>query len=295
MNQTKSPLKGSGKTQVGKKLTLIVPPPLKPPIKKLNLGDNMSKQNLPRMSMIRGQQTDINTQLCPVNQFMERQLKMMTDDREEMVDILSPAENDRRNKIVEAHLNLGTTFLIELTKLTAESLVSYSKAIVEWESTYKDFNKNFTIDLNHFNPIAKAELVKNKLDENTSEQIIKGITEHHLRALKSGSSFYKHLCVKMQTERSNYELTSSDICALESNIEKAIHQGFANMMALKIRNSLETTVAINDLTREVRNINIKMNVMDKRVEHNSHAIVETQKSITVSKMGEAEKSLNLQG
>ena len=56
-------------------------PPLKPPIKKLNLGDNMSKQNLPRMSMIRGQQMEINTQLCPVNQFMERQLKMMTDDR----------------------------------------------------------------------------------------------------------------------------------------------------------------------------------------------------------------------
>ena len=81
----------------------------------------------------------------------------------------------------------------------------------------------------------------------------------------------------MQIERANYELTSSDICALESNIEKAIYQGFADEMALKIRNSLETTVAINDLTREVRNLNITMKVMDKRLEHNSHAIVETQK------------------
>ena len=81
---------------------------------------------------------------------------MITEDREEMVDILSSAKNDRRNKIVEAHLNLGTPFLIELTRVTAESLVTYSKAIVEWESTYEDFRKNFTIDLNHFNSVAKA-------------------------------------------------------------------------------------------------------------------------------------------
>ena len=133
----------------------------------------MSKKNLPRMSMIRGQKTDINTQLCPVNQFMERQLKMMTDDKEEMVDILSPTENDRRNKIVDAHLNLSTPFLFELTKLTVGSLEKYSKAIVDWESTYEDFIKTFTIDYCHFNPAAKAELVKNNLDENTSKKMLR--------------------------------------------------------------------------------------------------------------------------
>ena len=59
----------------GKKTnTNINSPPLKPPTKKLHRGDNMAKQNLPRMSMIRGQKTDINTKLCPINQFMERQL-----------------------------------------------------------------------------------------------------------------------------------------------------------------------------------------------------------------------------
>ena len=226
---------------------------------------------------------------------MERQLKVITDDREETEDILSLTENAKRNKIVDAHLNLSTPLLIELSKLTVGSLENYSKTITEWESTYKDFTKTFQIDFSRFNPAAKTELVKNNLDENTSEKIIMGITEHHLKALKSGSSFYKHICNKMQIERANYELTPSDICALESNIEKAIYQGFADEMNLKIKNSLETTVAINDLKREVSNLNITMKMMDKRVEHNSKAIVENQKSITVSKMGEAEKKLKLTG
>ena len=68
----------------------------------------------------------------------------------------------------------------------------------------------------------------------------------------------------MQAERSNYGLTSGDKCALESNIEKAIHSGFAKTMGLNIKNSLETTVAINYLTREIRNINLRVNVVEKR-------------------------------
>ena len=152
-----------------------------------------------------------------------------------------------------------------------------------------------TWHLKHFNTFAKEKLQEHKLDEKTSEQIIKGIIDHHVKALRNDSSFYRHLVEGMQAERSDYGLTSGDKCALESNIEKAIHSGFAEIMGLNIKNSLETTVAINDLTREIRNINLRVNLVEKKVDHNSHAIVETQKTITVSKMGEAEKKLKLTG
>ena len=58
-------------------------------------------------------------------------------------------------------------------------------------------------------------------------------------------------------------------------------------MNLKIKTNLEVTVAINDLKREVSNLKINAQTSDKRINHNSKAIVENQKSLTVANMGEA--------
>ena len=109
--------------------------------------------------MIRGQTTDLKTQLYPVSLIMERQLKMITEgERADSVDILSTDENDRRNKIVEAHRNLGTPFQIELTNLTADRLAIYNNSIVNWDTGYEDFKKNFKLDLKHFKTLAKEKL-----------------------------------------------------------------------------------------------------------------------------------------
>ena len=207
-----------------------------PPNKKLNQRDNMAKQNLPRMGMIRGQKTEINTKICPISQVMERQLQMIMAESEQEVDILSPAENNRRNKIVEAHLTLSTPLLMELSMITVGYMINFSKTLKDWESNYKDFIKTFQIDFTKFDQYAKNALLKNDLDKDTSEKIISGIKGNHSDAIKQGSTFYQHICTKMQYERESFTLQPSDIRALESNIKKAINQGFVDEMNLKIKN-----------------------------------------------------------
>ena len=168
---------------------------------------------------------------------MEKQLKMITEgERVDSVDILSTDENDRRNKIVEAHQNLSPSFQIELTSLTANQLGVYNNSITNWETAYEDFKKDFKLDTQTFKVFAKEKLQKQQLDENTIEQIIKGIISHHTLSMTRDSSFYKHLVEGIHAKRSDLGLTSGDKCALESNIGKAIKSGFACAMSLTIKN-----------------------------------------------------------
>ena len=123
---------------------------------------------------------------------------MITDESEKVVDILSPTENVRRNKIVEAHLILSTPLLMELSNTTVGYMMNFSKGLIYWEANYKDFIKPFKIDFTKFDHFAKNELLKNDLDEDTSEKIISGIKRIHSDAIKQGSAFYQSICDKMQ-------------------------------------------------------------------------------------------------
>ena len=145
----------------------------------------------------------------------------------------------------------------------------YNNSITNWETAYEDFKKDFKLDTQTFKVFAKEKLEKQQLDESTIEQIIKGIISHHTLSMTRDSSFYKHLVEGIHAKRSDLGLTSGDKCALESNIGKAIYSGFACAMSLKIKSKLETMVAINDLTREVRKLNLRVNVVEKRSDHNS--------------------------
>ena len=66
-------------------------------------------------------------------------------------------------------------------------------------------------------------------------------------------------------------------------------------MTLKIKDELETTVALNNITREMRNFRLRVDMVEKQSLHNSRTNVETQKAITIGKIEEAEKKLKLSG
>ena len=181
----------------------------------------MANKNPHKLGVIRGQQTEYNPKWCPISLASENQIQAKKAEGEQAMRILSSEESERRHNIVEAHLTLNHTLVLELTNITVGYMIQFCKASIKGKELeylgkiqYKDFIKPFKMDFIEFDSFTTNLLLENNLDETTSERILTGIKKIHIDAIMQGGTFYNSICDKMQTEKESFRLLPSDIRAL---------------------------------------------------------------------------------
>ena len=269
---------------------------IKPPYKKKANG-NMAQKN-PRLGAIRGQKTKYNPNQCPIVLLNKANMARIIETGEKGLNLQS-VETPRTTNIATSYEALNNQISNELTQHTYGYLTNFCKTSLEGKEAdirsqpdYDNFIRPLEIDYLPFETYARELFKKRDLDEESQASILKGIKEVHTKSIKQGDTFYRHLCYKIQK---GSEMEPGDIMALELKIKENISLGFARAQGHILPNNLEVATTLLELKREVNNLKAQTGTNRELINHQAAEIAKTQKALTITNLGEADKKIKLTG